>query len=331
MKKSLGIFLCASLLSASSFAQVRKIWGDPHVVEKFNAEAIKDPAYIGLKADLAALSKSAKGRNTNANAARALLARNSELLKAIYKRANLEAPQPMDGRQPKKVQLKPGLQSMLLSKAILMGEKLNKTETPPYDKEWHGGDYVYMSGVPDTSSSVFLAGKTVMSYGMPASPIAIRLGQYIQGYKQNFTVPSNPAIIAAEIKLEYSFIYDGWDSYGARLGMDLVLNIKNISGTDYNNLPDYYLQNTNYGAYNTNHKHIATLYPSDTIETDFGEFHAAADTSFTVSGYVTPGTVIELVMGAGYDKYTVRGLNGSYHYAEFILKKISVHYYKTAN
>ncbi len=332
MKQHLCLFFLASLISISSFSQVQKIWGDPHLVEKFNAEAIKDPLYIKLKADLAVISKNAKGRNTNAAAARALLARNSELLKSLYKKTNIEAPKPMNAYRQKKVLAgRPGLQSMLLSKAIFMGEKLNKTKTPPYDKEWHGGDYGYMSILPDTSSSVFSAGKTVMSFGTAPNPLAIRLGNYIQGYKQNFTVPTNPAIIAAEIKLEYSFIYDGWDSYGARLGMDLLLEVKNISGTDYINLPDYTLTNTNTPSYNVKHKHIATLYPSDTIDTDFGEFHAAVDTSFTISGYVTPGSVIELILGAGFDKNTVRGLNGSYHFAEFILKKITIHYYKTAN
>ncbi|HEV7779665.1 MAG TPA: hypothetical protein VGO58_00285, partial [Chitinophagaceae bacterium] len=69
----------------------------------------------------------------------------------------------------------------------------------------------------------------------------------------------------------------------------------------------------------------------DTIDTEFGEFHSSGNSSFSLEGYVIPGTAIDLRLGLGFIKNTVRGLNGSYHYAEFILKKITVKYFKSAN
>jgi hypothetical protein len=332
MKKLLCLSVISFLLPAlETTAQQEKLWSDPHIIQKFATEATKDPAYLKLRAEVDALSKTATGKNTNASAVKALLARNNMLLKRIYTKIGIEAPQVMNIKRPKKV-INPLIYSKasILGKMVQVNQQIFKTETPPYDASWFQSNQAGFNNVyPDTTASLFSAGKTIFIYGPPPNPVKVRLGQYCQGYLQAFTVPSNPEIIAAEVKFEYSFFYTGWDTYGARTGMDLVVKADNkLNGSSYNELPVYDFP---YSTQNVRWKKAATLYPADTITSDFGEFHATADSSFTIEGYVTPGSAITLQFGFGFPIETVRGLNGSYHYAEFILKKITITYYKTAN
>lgn len=148
---------------------------------------------------------------------------------------------------------------------------------------------------------------------------------------QKFKVPSNPEVIAAEIKFDYSYLYTGWDTYGGITGLELVIRADDkLSGSSYNELPER-AAGSESGTPADRWKKIATLHPMDTVVADFDEFHANGESSFTIEGYAAPGTEIEVRVGFGYPAGTKKGLNGCYHYAEFILKKITVNYYKTAN
>jgi hypothetical protein len=327
MKKSAGVLFIVSFFAGASFAQVEKLWGDPHVVEKFYTEARKDPAYLKLKAQAAQLSNDARGTNTNAAAARALFTGNTDILKNLYQKSGIGAPQPMKMHfyNYSAPVARTKASSFLIHMTSIVPLK-TKTATPPYKDDWEWDNQPLGNIMPDTSSSIFSNAKTVIFYGPPQTDARIRMGQYFKGYFHQVTVPSDPLIVAAEVKFEYSYIYTGWDTYGARLGIDMIVQAKNLNGSAYNALPGY---DSSYSSYDW--KYAATLYPAVTIDTEFGEFHSSGNSSFSLEGYVIPGTAIDLRLGLGFIKNTVRGLNGSYHYAEFILKKITVKYFKSAN
>ena len=335
MKRILAITLLFAATNAS--AQKTKLWGDPHVFEKFATEAKKSPAYAKLLTDIDALRKSATSKNTNAAAVKSLFQKNSTLLRSLYTKTGVEFPGPMTTKSLTKPIYLFRNNSFLLNKFKNTGQNMTKIVTAPFEDSWrktagHSND----GGYPDSSTSQFATGKTVLvsnsvSY-CATNPgwAGCRLGFCQQGYLQKFTVPANPEIIAAEVKFEYSYLYTGWDTYGGITALDLVVRADNkINSSLYNELPDGPL--VEQGSNSDRWKKIATLYPLDTIDAEFGEFHAIVASSFTIEGYVTPGTVFEVKVGFGYPLGTKRGINGCYHYAEFILKKITVNYYKTAN
>jgi hypothetical protein len=334
MKKIWMIPLLLSTLPA--LAQQEKIWGDPHVVEKFAAEAVKDSAYIKFRAEVEALSKTASGSKTNAAAVRSLFVKNGYLLSNLYTKANVDAPKAMNVQKQTRTSNKVIIgKAMPWYKLMTGNNDFIKVETPPYDATIRMSDEAGLNNMyPDTSGSQFPAGITRMIYLTVPNPNAKRkTGQYLQGFSQSFTVPTNPAIIAAEVKFEYSYFYTGWDTYGANVGMDLAIEANDkITGPEYNALPEYVSPNGVSASSTHRWKLIAELYPFTTIVNDFTEFHSEGNNeSFTFGGYVTPGSTFNLKMVMGFKKNTTRGLNGSYHYAEFILKKITVKYFKTAN
>ncbi|MBK6826193.1 MAG: hypothetical protein IPG86_04700 [Chitinophagaceae bacterium] len=333
--KAIILLLCL-FCQFSIMAQREKAWGDPHVIEKFTAEAKKNPSYTQLHQQIAELSRAANGRQTNAAAVRALLIKNSALLRNIYSKAGLDAPQTMSAKK-KQFVVNPNVYSkaILWNKYKLANSEFQKTFTPPYsnDRLMTNEAGVYIR-TPDTSQSQFNTGTVKMKYEtVPANSSSFRTGQHLQGYIQKIIVPENPEIVAAEITLNYSYLYTGWDSFGAILGMDIALNASSeFTGPDYAALPIYVSPNGE-NPNNTNHrwKLVSTLLPTDTINSDFEEFHIEnSNESFTIRGYVTPGKMIDLSFVMGFQLYAKRGINGSYHYAEFIVKKITVNYFKAA-
>jgi len=62
----------------------------------------------------------------------------------------------------------------------------------------------------------------------------------------------------------------------------------------------------------------------DTSKTTLVEKHASVDSSFTLEGYVTPGSELQFRVGYGYLADSWKGINGCYHYGEFILKRITI-------
>jgi len=319
---------------SSSYSQRINVWGDPHVQTKFATLAAKEPAYATFTNEMNALIKKADGSNSNEAAAKALLLKYKLLLGNLYTRANIMAPIPKGtaNRSSKIVSLKTARTSSLLKNmAVLLS--LSKTELAPYKKTWQwtnqAGAYIYR---PDTTLSDFAAGKIAMKYAEgPLTPgnKALRFGLYMTGYGQSFVVPSDPAIIAAEIKFEYSFSYTGWDTYGAVTGIDLAVATNNqLSGTAINELYEYE-ENAGYNNTGMQYRKAAVLMAPDTLTSDFGEYHAQENNgSFILSGYVTPGATIDLKLGLGHINGAHGGLNGFYNYTEFRLKKITVRYFK---
>lgn len=335
MKRILVITL---LFTATTLAaQKSKLWGDPHVFEKFTTEAKKSPAYSKLLTDIDALSKSATSKKTNAAAVKSLLQKNSVLLRSLYTKAGAEFPGPMTTKSSAKPIYIYRKNHLFLSKLKHTGQSMTKIVTAPFEGSWRrAAGHTNDGGYPDSSASQFATGKTTLvSNSMPSCATHLnsnscKLGFCQQGYLQKFTVPSDPEIIAAEVKFEYDYLYTSWDTYGGITGLDLVVRAdQKFNSAPYNNLPDGPLVEP--GSNSDRWKKIATLYPLDTIDADFGEFHANGESSFTIEGYVTPGSVFEVKVGFGYPTNTNRGMYGCYHYAEFILKKITVNYYKTLN
>ena len=282
------------------------MWSSPQVFEKFATEAKKSPAYTTLLADIDALSRKANPRNTNAEAVKSLFEKNSPLLRSLYTKAGAEFPKLMTAKsltRPTYVIIK---NNSFLSKFKNSGQSLTKIVTAPFEDSWrrmagHNND----GGYPDSSTSQFATGKTVLLSNTVSfcatNPgwTGCKLGFCQQGYLQKFTVPANPEIIAAEVKFEYSYLYTGWDAYGGITALDLVVKADTkINSSSYNELPDGPLVEP--GSNPDRWKKMATLYPLDTIDAEFGEFHANGESSFTIEGYVTPGSQFEVRVGFGY-------------------------------
>lgn len=331
--KALILLLCL-FCQFSMNAQREKAWGDPHVIEKFATESKKNASYNQLYQQIAELSSTANGRQTNAGAVRALLIKNSALLRNIYNKAGMSAPQTMSANK-KQLVVNPNAYRKMIAwnKYTFAGNGFQQTILPAYENDFRVTNEAGLSIIiPDTTGSEFNAGIIRMTYNsLPPNYINRRTGQHLQGFTQKITVPANPEIVAAEIKFDYAYLYTGWDTYGAVLGMDVALKInEEFNGSDYNALPVY---DSPYGSSSTNHrwKLVSDLYPTDTITSDFGEFHCeSANESFSIRGYVTPGKTIDLQFLMGFRMHAKRGINGSYHFAEFKLKKITVNYFKAA-
>jgi len=340
----LFVLILFTYLNASAQQQ---IWGDPHVAERFATEAGKDPGYKKFKAELETLLKDAKGSNTNAAAVKALFARNTAMLNGLYRESNIEAP--VQTAMSKVVRPYRTMHiASVLDKMKIAGASLVQQKTPPYLVTWLWANGGYPDTYPDSSLSQFAVGKTAMVYQNNPTSIVRRLGRYYQGPFQSFKVPSNPEILAAEIRFEYSFLYTAWDTYGGITGVELLVrggqnfvsaDLKNLSaadGSDWNHQPYYVGNPTDYSIYNyaegDSFKVAKVLYPRDTVSTNIQEFHAQDDNgTFVMRGYVIPGSTLMFNFGPGFMLNTRRGLNGNHHYLEFRLKKITVTYLKSAN
>jgi hypothetical protein len=324
--------LAVTLLFAATQASAQR--------EKFVPEAKKDPAYAKFQADLTELSKTATPTNTNAAAARALFEKNKLVFKAISQKAGLKAPvttgavkrfsAPVNKAKPK---ADPGF-----AKFRSIGNNMIRIETPAFDDAWVlKDDHANNGGYPEHSgynASIGKVGLTVSAAlgDCDFSPNAsgCRIGFYHDGFLEKFTVPNNNEIIAAEITVDYEYLYTGWDTYSSITGLDMVFRVDDkFFSSEYNSLPVFV--NSPFTPPLDRWKKMATLYPLDTIDTEFGEFHAEGQSSFTVRGYVAPGSEFEVRAGFGFPFGTHRGMFGCYHYAEFKLKKITVKYLKTMN
>src|SRR5690606_26456318 len=221
-------------------------------------------------------------------------------------------------------------QSAVLTRQLATPLALTFTKSGGYDFSWRRSAFPN-GNMPmpfDTLVTGVRSGKqAIQSTAYCTLPSYCYIGLYQRGFGEKVTVPSDPQIIAARVKFDYSFAYDAWDSYGAKSAIDLLVRAGiNFNSTAYNGLPDVY----GGGAPTDRWKKLATLMPLDSVMTDYGEFHATADSSVTIEGYVTPGSDVDFRFGFGFPKGTHKGVTGNYHYAEFVLKKITVTYYKSS-
>jgi hypothetical protein len=333
------ILLLCLFCQLSLMAQREKAWGDPHVMEKLAAAANKNPEYKKLTAQIRELSLTATRNNTNAAKVKALINSNNLLLKNLYTGAGITAPQTLRSAKTIKPNsiLKTSNFFAINKLKLIPNQEMTKTITPPFQDAWeYKFDHSNDGGYPDSSLSDFATG--LIAFKANSEMIcetypninSCKLGIYQLGYQQQFTVPNNPEIIAAEISFEYDYLYTGWDTYGAITGIDMIVHVNDkLSSQAFNEMPDANLPvPASFGIW----KKMSTIFSLDTVEASFGEFHANGSSTFKLEGYVTPGTTIEVKMGIGYPSGTKRGMYGCYHYGEMKLKKITVKYFKsTAN
>lgn len=320
---SLCIVLLIFSLSVSS--QVRKLSGDPHAAAKFAAEAAKNPQYVSLKSQLEELSRTATPQNTNAAAVKRLLTQNRALLKSLYTKAGVDAPEGGDAANKRRTSK---IVSMNISKSVLNSKwkpvhpQLTKIVTPPFAGKYIVIDHNYFT--PDTTMSNFGTGKIVVKH--PGSSPSDFLGLYINMFKHQFTVPNNPGIVAAEITFEFSYQYTGWDTYGSIYGLQLLLRTSPLPDqTENNPMPVFEFKG---GAHFPPFRIAGTIMPLDTITTEFGEFACSGTDSSTVHRYVVPGATFSTEFGLVFPYDTKKGWYNNYHYAEMKLKRITVRYLK---
>jgi hypothetical protein len=202
---------------------------------------------------------------------------------------------------------------------------MTKVIVPPYFQKM----VTHLSNLMDidTSASNMATGKIVMVYanfnGWTADT---KLGMYTNLFSQQVTVPSNPAIVAAEIKIEYSYMYTGWDTYGGIRGLQTLLRTNGLAEQLQDNpMPVFDWQT---GSSFPPYLVAGTICPRDTVETEFGEFVHSGSDSVIVQRYAIPGSQFTVEYGLVFPFDTKKGAYGCYHYAEMILKKITIHYLK---
>jgi hypothetical protein len=347
MKKIKSLFLCGLLhCCIGGLAQVQQIWGDPHVRQQYTDLAFQDPAYKKFRSELDKLMKTARGSNTNYTAVKALISQNKTVLNELYKRSNIQPP--ATGHVIKKTI--PKAVSITTGRLRLSGSTLQQTKTPPYQATWRWTNQGGGMTLPDTSFSQYTSGKSAFVFGPTNGwTMPYRLGAYSQGMYHDFTVPSNPEIIEAEVRIEYSYLFAGWDTYGGCNGVELVVRAnKEFVSPELKSLP---LANQSHGypatysggnqpGYNGNgnggaadsFRVVSIIIPRDTVTTDIQDWSAEENNGvFTVRGHVYPGNHVKFNFGIGYMVNTARGPNGSYHYLECRVKKVIVTFLKAGD
>lgn len=332
MKKIFFGFSLLTLLCLHATAQKEIVWGDPHVAESLKAIS-QEPEFKTFRAKVDALIASAKGKNTNAAAVKNLFAANKTMLRTLYTKHGLsnrmsQVQNASGNNVIKAVSERP---YMLNQQAIQSG--MQKVITS-YDKVYYDSDnwdgapgnrFPRMSATLDSISYP----KTLAITSKPCTSNNNNNSNYnnciwggnIYGYKQKIKVPNNPKILSASIRFEYEIDYSGWDGNLAINEIELDIQASNnFNSTTYKDLP------IGLHLLTSDLKKIKTLYARDTVTADFKEIHIKNSGSYTMEGYVVPGSEIDLTFGFVYANKTYKGWFGSYHYGEIKLNRIIVTY-----
>lgn len=323
------VVLFLAIASQSTFAQLKKLHGDPHLFERFRTTAAQNPEYVKMKNEIIALIQSASPRNTNAAAVKSLLLKNAALLKSIYTTAGIEAPKERRmsiRKSSQKKTIKSILPGMAAKLKYNNNNALHKVITPPYTTKEIQTGYNQNRMVPDTSLSSMAMGKTGIKFSSDNWGEPFGIGLYADLFKQQVNVPSEPTIVAVEMKLEYSYQYTGWDTYGSVRGLSTFIRFPGLQELHEGN-PFPVFDHIG-GTFFPDYRVGSVLMPIDSVETQFEDFLVAGNDSLVAQRYVTPGQVFDIEFGLFFPYETQRGNNGCYHYAEMILKKITIRYLK---
>ncbi len=282
--------------------------------------------------ELNKLINSTRGAEINSIALKKLFEENGTVLQKLRDKSGIPRSLTISGFQAKKKHTIPGNANFAIGKALKPFSQNAIEEFAPYDISWRLS--MFSNGnmpLPfDTAGTVLRQGKLVITSNPCSSPNYCYLGIYMKGLGEVIKVPDDPAILAARIKMEYSFDYDAWDSYGAKNCINLVLRTSsNFASTAFSQLPD--APPISYASPSDRWKIAGSLLPWDSVTTDFNEFHAAVNSTVTVEGYVTPGSDIDVRLGFAFPPGTNKGITGCYHHGVFKLKKIIVTYLKSTD
>jgi hypothetical protein len=330
------IFLTALLtvgsFSLSSLAQQQ---ADAPELKRIQKALDSDKDYQVFKKKLDEISQSANGRNSKVDEVKKLFFDNKSLFQGLQSKYAVRALTPSKIARYQTVDTNGSVLKRQLGLYRKLGNlgKFERKILPPYTQKWsfwysvYGGTWRLRE--TNTNEAAGRIGFTVNQTD------AFYLSSGTVGFQQDFTVPSDPTILAAKITIDYSFFFTGWDTYPADLGVGLFLNVSpNFNSAYVNQLPGY----MSMLGLNT-WKDLGDLVPRKAVPTlgEVAEFHADVDSSFTATGYVSPGSVLTFRMGTGYIQrtsgqqtfYSQRGMHGTYHYGEFIIRKITINYLKT--
>jgi len=330
MMRKFTLLAIACSFSAFTSVMAQREPGDPQA-ERFASLSRADAGFKKFQSELSPLIANSRGKTNSRASVVALFQRNSKLISELYRKAGMPEPQRISPAPA--IVYKPyyfTAKTSIIGKKAMLLQRNTFTKSRDYDFSWRRSQFSN-GNMPmpfDTAGSSKLIGKQVItSTNYCNSPNYCYLGIYQRGFGEFITIPSDPQIIAAKVTFDYTFDYDAWDSYQAQSEVELLVRAsENFKSDAYNELPDAPGGVNPLGRW----KKLATLMPRDSVTSAYGEFHAAANGSATIEGYVTPGSEVELRFGFGFPPGTHRGLTGNYHYAEFFLKKITVTYYKTA-
>ncbi len=314
MKKIFTLFFFASLFTTCSLhAQKTTTTADQQATLTLLK---KDTAYSLFMNKLDAIMKTAKGRKTNAIAVKALFENNKMMFQRLQKKYDIDGLKVTTSNPV--VSVKP-LEISAQEKPKILPVNIKLYKAPFTEKK------IFTFDDEDTpaqeTGSDASTGKIAYT---TATDHCILLGPAVYGFRQKITVPSDPLITYAKVRFYFSFYHTGWDTYYAQVQFYLALKASaNFICYDYNQMESagYPMEN-----WKTPFKLAPNLSCTDfTVVTDFNRI---LDSSFAIEGYVTPGSDLNFIIGPCHRSNNYVGNSGSYHYSEFILKKITVTYLK---
>lgn len=318
--------------------------------DQFKTAAKTNTGYLQLRQKISDLIDAAKDSTTNFLKVKNLFSSNKPLLTESYTKAGINPVKKLSVQQPLtayynrvktagKLILDRDLVREALATAGLVVTKIEKVP-PSFFALWVFNNYpnremprpVNYSHESATSKISFTSRRCDGAEDCYQGVFAI-------GYPNNITVPNNPEIIKAKIVLEYSFMYTGWDTYGANTAMELMLRTGNrFVSTQVNDLPNsslikpdfVYPSGTLITTPTDGWKTAGIMLPPVSVTTDVQEIGARKNGTISFEGFVTPGSNFDVHLGIGYPPGTNKGLHGCYHYCEFLLKKMTVTFLKSS-
>ncbi len=318
------IFYISGLFILLSFTTTFAQKDPPAIPNKYMLAVKKDSAYSRFQAEVHKWIVKANGRNTYAPQVKALFDGNNSMLSRVRKQFDAEGSVNTAERHmnPKLLKINPAIAKLLLH----VGEiGVAKTMVP--FTSWAYCDLINATTIHNEHWDA--NGENFFSV-LESTSWAPSMKEGHQGFTMGKKVPDNPQIIAARVTFDYSFFYTGWDTYGAKNGMELVFGAnKYFRSPTLDAWTDTAVFNPGINLPKTKYCILDIFLPLDSITVNFAEVHAQKAGSFTVEGLVKPNEYLSFNVGAGYMKGSVYGLNGHYLYGEFRLTKATITFLKS--
>jgi hypothetical protein len=319
MKKIIGVLMHALIISTGLMAQ-GTIRASDRV--KVKAALSQHTEYKSFQQELQSLMKTAKGKKTNGVAVISLFKRHKQLLQNLYKRSNINFEQPTTSP----VSAVQSHEYFLLKDKKKIAEHPGHGFVPPYTDHWIGAPHASLTTLGDEGSDT-AKGKIAFNYYTVPSFYRSIHGS-TAGLMYTFRVPDNNSIVAARVEFQYSFYFTGWDTKDADFGLHLYLQCINLASSAFDALPPAHRIGF---EPEDKWRNVRLLVPQVVITEEARDFVFTQDSSFVIEGYVRPQQFLKFRIGPGYKSEDHEGINGCYHYGEFILKKIKVSYLKAGD
>ncbi len=276
-----------------------------------------DTAYKRFQHKLAAIMKTAKGRNTNYAAVQKLFTANKPMLTGLKKRHNVSG---MGIVLHKNNQY-------LVNEDRPVAQVATNTNLATILKRSVSG--------PFQTGDVYDAGGGAWDIGREGEKITwtiapgdqqTQLGAAAFYAVAEIDVPDDPQILSVFMNIQYSYFTTGWDTEGASIAPILAYWVDGLNSVTYQNKPESDIPIV--AASGQRFKVFKTFFTKQFDVT--GQYtHESQNASFGFGGNVTPGRKIILRVAFGYEaEGNHTGDFGAYHYGEFELKQIKLQYSK---